>query len=262
MRCAMRAARARARLSRCARRGGGATDAMGEAAIAARVARHSARRGAARSRSGRRPPSARSSARRPCSPSWGPCCLRGGARGAGRQTEQTVRSCTQICLTSSSRADFCVNVGAALKPHDGPGWKKRPLGGGAHGTGCPGRADRVRHGPRSGDGRSATTTSPGWHAVGEMQAMSSPLADLQDSVSALHVTLRHLCRALEGNLGTWPTGDRLVAASSLQRLLETDALFSLLQDRARGAMDGRGDEAHACATKPFQKRALDPLLEL
>ena len=66
--------------------------------------------------------------------------------------------------------------------------------------------------------------------------MSSPLADLQDSVSALHVTLRHLCRALEGNLGTWPTGDRLVAASSLQRLLETDALFSLLQDRARGAI--------------------------
>ena len=45
-----------------------------------------------------------------------------------------------------------------------------------------------------------------------MQAMSSPLADLQDSVSALHVTLRHLCRALEGNLGTWPTGDRLVHA--------------------------------------------------
>jgi hypothetical protein len=84
----------------------------------------------------------------------------------------------------------------------------------------------VRHGPRSGDGRSATTTSPGWHAVGEMQAMSSPLADLQDSVSALHVTLRHLCRALEGNLGTWPTGDRLVAASSLQRLTRSSTSCS------------------------------------
>ena len=66
----------------------------------------------------------------------------------------------------------------------------------------------------------------GWRAAGVMMSMSSPLADLQDSVAALNFSLRHLCRTLDGNLGSWPAGAQRVNGLTMLNSLTCVLLIS------------------------------------